>query len=78
MEKTITIYGTPSCSKCLMVKSKLEKKGIEFTYVNIKDFSDNEMTDFMKETDGLTSLPIIKVDGVGFVGMDYVNSLVGG
>lgn len=58
----LTIYGTPSCGKCLMLKSKLEKAGIEFRYINISAMDSGELEHFSRETENMTQLPIVWVN----------------
>lgn len=50
----ITIYSSDGCPKCRVLKMKLEQKGMEYT-----DCKDEEKMVEM----GLTSLPVMDVDG---------------
>lgn len=50
----MTLY-TKECPKCIILKEKLEQKGLSFTI---------EDSDFTKLTDaGIDSIPVLEVDG---------------
>lgn len=57
----ITIYGTPTCNQCKMLKRKLEEKNIEFFYID-----DIETTTRVAEKTGIMSAPIVEIDGLCF------------
>ena len=57
----ITVYGTPTCNQCKMLKRKLEEKNIEFFYID-----DVEMTTRVAERTGIMSAPIVEIDGVSY------------
>lgn len=49
----ITVYSTPTCSKCKILKNMLKKDNIEF----------NEISDFATlESKGFMSVPMVEVD----------------
>jgi len=50
----ITIYSTPTCPRCKVLKTKLAQKGIEY----------EECMDEMKMQElGILSVPVVAVDG---------------
>lgn len=49
----VTIYTTETCSKCKVLKTKLEQKGIEYKEVN--DIHELESKNFM-------TVPMLEVD----------------
>ena len=51
-----TIYSTPTCAKCKMLKSWCEKNSISFSSVDITEDSDAHAILLSK---GLSALPII-------------------
>ncbi len=53
----ITIYGTPTCGSCKSFKKKLEDSNIEFFYI------DDERTIDYAQMKGISSVPIIEIDG---------------
>jgi glutaredoxin len=55
----ITVYGTPTCNQCKMLKRKLEEKNIEFFYLD-----DIETTMNVSEKTGILSAPIVEIDGL--------------
>ena len=50
----ITIYTTPTCPKCKILKKKLQEKGIEY-----QEFNDEDEMQRM----GILSVPVMDVDG---------------
>lgn len=77
MDKTITIYSTPTCHFCHMAKDFLTEKGIGFTDHNVQ--TDLEKRQEMIEKSGQMGVPVIDVDGEVMVGFDRekLASLVG-
>jgi glutaredoxin len=55
----ITIYSTPTCSQCKMLKRKLQEKDINFF-----DICDEEQTLKIAEKTGIMSAPIVEIDGI--------------
>lgn len=50
----VTIYTSPTCPACKVLKSKLDSKGISYT----------EETDLSKlEENNIVTLPVLEVDG---------------
>lgn len=54
----ITIYGTKSCGVCKMIKKRLEEAKINFFYID-----DEETTMSYAQKVGITSVPLIEIDG---------------
>ncbi|MFW6377520.1 MAG: glutaredoxin family protein [bacterium] len=60
----IKVIGTIGCSKCNIIKSKLENKGIEFNYVLLNELTNEEQDEALDKAkdSGLSSFPIILRD----------------
>lgn len=56
--KVYTKYGCPQCD---MTKRVLQGEGIEFESINVED--DPNALDYVKNTLGLTSMPVVIIDG---------------
>lgn len=54
----ITIYSTPTCNKCRMLKDYLNERGVEF-----EDKDAIECYDEVKDT-GFAAAPIIKIETI--------------
>lgn len=50
----ITLYSTPTCPRCKVISTKLEKLGIDFS---------KEMDEEVMMKKGLLSVPWLEVDG---------------
>ena len=50
----VIVYSTPTCPKCKVLKTKLDKKGILYT--------ENQDIDKMNEL-GIMSVPYLQIDG---------------
>ena len=64
----ITIYSTPTCAFCHMVKEYLKDKDITYTE---KDISrDEEGMHWVLDHTGQLAVPVIDIDGTVIVGFD--------
>jgi len=68
MNKKIIVYGTVSCSYCVMLKKFLEEHKVEFEYVDVG--ADQEKAKEMVEKSGQMGVPVIEIDGEIIVGFD--------
>lgn len=65
----IKVYSTPTCTKCKILKEKLQSKNIEYEEINL--FQHKELIDkFSKK--GIMSVPIVEIDNEI---MDFNNTL---
>lgn len=72
MENSITVFGKEKCMQCKMVKSLLEKKGVDFNYIDVEK---NEAGLNELKSAGLSSVPVTKNrDGSYIIGFN-VNQL---
>lgn len=68
MDKTVTIYSTPTCHFCQMTKDFLKEKGIAYTEHNVA--SDLEKRQEMIQKSGQMGVPVIFVGDELIVGFD--------
>jgi glutaredoxin 3 len=66
MEKKVTVYSTPTCPYCNMVKSFLSEKNIEFEDVDVS--ADRQKAIEMVKKSGQTGVPVTEVNGRMVVG----------
>lgn len=57
----ITVLGNYGCGKCKIIKQELDKKDIEYRYVNLSDLDIEEKQKFVSKAkeEGRRKLPII-------------------
>ncbi len=68
MDKTVTIYSTPTCHFCQMTKDFLKEKGITYTDYNVA--SDLEKRQEMIQKSGQMGVPVIFVGDDMIIGFD--------
>ncbi len=68
MDKTVTIYSTPTCHFCQMTKDFLKEKGIGYTDYNVA--SDLEKRQEMIQKSGQMGVPVIFVGSEMIIGFD--------
>ncbi len=68
MDKTVTIYSTPTCHFCQMTKDFLKEKGISYTDYNVA--SDLEKRQEMIQKSGQMGVPVIFVGSEMIIGFD--------
>ncbi len=68
MDKTITIYSTPTCHFCQMTKDFLKEKGIAYTDYNVAQ--DLEKRQEMIQKSGQMGVPVIFVGNDMIIGFD--------
>lgn len=68
MDKTITIYSTPTCHFCQMTKDFLKDKGIAYTDYNVA--TDLEKRQEMIQRSGQMGVPVIFVGDEMIIGFD--------
>jgi glutaredoxin-like protein NrdH len=59
--KEVTVYTKYGCPQCDMTKRVLDGEGIEYKAINVQD--DEEAMHYVKEVLGLTSMPVVVVEG---------------
>lgn len=77
MEHTVTIYSTPTCSWCQIVKEHLQNNGISFEDVDVS--ADMNRAREMVEKSGQSGVPVIDIDGELIIGFDRarIDTLLG-
>lgn len=68
MDKTVTIYSTPTCHFCQMAKEFFAEKGIPYTGYDVA--SDAAKREEMIKMTGQLGVPVIVVGGDIMVGFD--------
>ncbi|MFI5260478.1 MAG: glutaredoxin family protein [Candidatus Paceibacteria bacterium] len=68
MDKTVTIYSTPTCHFCHMTKDFLKDKGIAFTDFDVAH--DLEKRQEMIQKSGQMGVPVIFVGDEMIIGFD--------
>ncbi|MGA2091135.1 MAG: glutaredoxin domain-containing protein [Endomicrobiales bacterium] len=68
MSKSVTIYTTPSCGGCIMLKTFLKDNAIAFEEIDVSSSSDKAQEAIRKS--GQISIPLIDIDGKIIVGFD--------
>lgn len=63
---TITVYSTPTCPYCKLVKEFLKEKNLAFTDVDVS--ADPESVKQMVKLSGQMGVPVIDVSGQVIVG----------
>ena len=68
MDKTVTIYSTPTCHFCQMSKEFLKEKGITYTEYDVAH--DLEKRQEMIQKSGQMGVPVIFVGDEMIIGFD--------
>ena len=68
MDKTVTIYSTPTCHFCQIAKDFLKEKGITYTEFDVAH--DLERRQEMIQRSGQMGVPVIFVGDTMIVGFD--------
>ncbi|MFH1098498.1 MAG: glutaredoxin domain-containing protein [Candidatus Uhrbacteria bacterium] len=66
----VTVYSTPTCPYCVMVKDYFKSKNIPYTDVDVA--ADSTKADEMIKKSGQMGVPVIDIDGTTIVGFDKV------
>ena len=66
--KKVTVYSTPGCIYCKLVKDFFAENKIEFTEVDLS--ADTAKREEMIEKTGQMSVPMIDIDGEILIGFD--------
>lgn len=68
MDKTVTIYSTPTCHFCHMAKDFFTEKGVSFTDYDVA--SDLEKRQEMISKSGQMGVPVILIGDEMIIGFD--------
>lgn len=68
MEKTVTIYSTPTCHFCQMAKEFFAEKGVQYTGYDVS--TDAAKREEMIQMTGQLGVPVIKIGDDIMVGFD--------
>jgi len=67
-QKEVTVYSTPTCPYCVMVKAFLKEKGIDYHDIDVS--TDEEAAREMVEKTGQMGVPVIMIGEKVIVGFD--------
>ncbi len=70
----VEIYSTMYCPYCARARALLQRKGIDFTEIDIGD-EPNRRDEMMRRAGGRTSVPQIFIDGEHVGGCDDIVAL---
>lgn len=73
MEKTVTIYSTPTCHFCQMTKDFFKENNVAYTEFNVA--ADTEKRQEMIERSGQMGVPVTFINDTMIIGFDK-NKLV--
>ncbi|MAG77925.1 NrdH-redoxin [archaeon] len=64
----VTVYSTPTCPYCVMVKKFLKDNNVEFEEIDVA--ADQEKAKLMVEKSGQMGVPVVEVDDEIVIGFD--------
>jgi len=65
---TVTVYSTPTCPYCAMLKSYLKENKVKFTDINVAE--DREKAQEMIDKSGQMGVPVADINGKMIIGFD--------
>lgn len=65
---TVTVYSTPTCPYCKLVKKFLTKHDVAFTDIDVS--ADSKAAHDMIKKTGQLGVPVVDIDGKTIVGFD--------
>ncbi len=76
-QKSVTVYSTPTCSWCTVIKRHLQENGIRYREVDVS--ADQKAAEEMVKKSGQQGVPQTDINGQIVVGFDKtrINSLLG-
>lgn len=70
----VEIYVTPSCPYCIRAKALLDKKGVNYEIIDIRQ-NPEKRREMLKRSDGRRTVPQIFINDVGVGGFDDISEL---
>lgn len=68
MNKSVSLYTTPTCPWCIKAKQFLKENNIEFKSIDVS--SDKAAAEEMIKKSGQMNVPVLDIDGEIIVGLD--------
>lgn len=65
---SVTVYTTPTCPYCIMIKTFLKERGVPFVEKNVAE--DRAAANEMVEKSGQMAVPVVDVNGEIIVGFN--------
>ncbi|NOR76076.1 MAG: NrdH-redoxin [Draconibacterium sp.] len=77
LQKNVTVYSTPTCSWCTVIKRHLQENGIKYREIDVS--ADQKAAEEMVKKSGQQGVPQTDINGQVVVGFDKtrINSLLG-
>lgn len=72
---SVVVWGKPNCVYCELAKTLLKQRGIEYKYKQI--LNNNDMAEFLEDTDNARTVPQIIINGVLIGGLDKLKVKLG-
>lgn len=67
-ETKVTVFSTPSCMYCNMLKAYLDDKGVKYTAIDVS--TNQEQAKYIAEKTGQLGVPVTEIDGKFIIGFD--------
>ena len=67
-QKKVTVFSTPTCMYCNMLKAFLDEKGVEYENVDVS--VDQEKGRYIVEQTGQMGVPVTEIDGQFIIGFN--------
>lgn len=67
-QKKVTVFSTPSCMYCNMLKAYLDDKGITYEAIDVSE--NQEKAKYIAEKTGQLGVPVTEIDGTFIIGFD--------
>jgi glutaredoxin 3 len=76
-DTSVTVYSTPTCPYCVMVKQYLTRQGVAFRDVDVS--RDITAARDMVQRSGQMGVPVVDIDGQMVIGFDRIriNQMLG-
>jgi glutaredoxin-like YruB-family protein len=67
-QKKVTVFSTPSCMYCNMLKAYFDEKGIIYEAIDVSE--NQEKAKYITEKTGQLGVPVTEIDGTFVIGFD--------
>lgn len=74
---TIKIFGRPNCASCESAKAFLERRKVNYLYIDVLDLPPQNRMRVIEES-GMQSFPIVKVGDIYIGGYNQLEAYING